>query len=88
MDGVAGNQERTPTPRPAENRPDFLQRVATATTGRRDKDTFLALQAIAADFEGLIDVSALAAQAAELGRDKNIQDALKKDREEDGREDG
>lgn len=51
-----------------------------------DKDTFLALENIVADFTGLKDVSALAAKAAELGRDKRVRDALKKDRAEESQE--
>ena len=50
------------------------------------KDTFLALQAIADDFDRLKDVRAIAVRAAELGRDKNVRAALKRDRDEDDRE--
>jgi poly(3-hydroxybutyrate) depolymerase len=55
-------------------------------TTKVDKDTFLALQAIVDDFQGLRDVSAFAARATELGRDKSIRAALQKDRDEDHRE--
>jgi hypothetical protein len=51
-----------------------------------DKDAYVALEAIIADFAGLKDTSALAARAEALGRDKRVRDALKKDREEEARE--
>jgi poly(3-hydroxybutyrate) depolymerase len=64
----------------------FARRTAAAPAGKADKDTFLAVQAIVADFKGLRDVSAFEARAIELGRDNNIRAALKKDRDEDDRE--
>jgi hypothetical protein len=64
----------------------FAKRTAAAPPGKTDKDTFLAVQAIVADFRGLRDVSAFEARAAELGRDNTIRAALKKDRDEDDRE--
>ena len=64
----------------------LAKRAAALGTGRAGKETFLALQAIVDDFQGLKDVSALAARAAELGRDKDIRAAIKKDRDEDDRE--
>jgi dienelactone hydrolase len=64
----------------------FARRMAAAGADKGDKDTFLALQAIATDFKGLRDVSAQSVRAAELGRSKNVRDALKKDVEEDDRE--
>jgi poly(3-hydroxybutyrate) depolymerase len=57
--------------------------VAEQKTGR---DTLLALYAMVADFDGFANVSAFATRAAELGRDKRVRDALKKDREEESRE--
>jgi poly(3-hydroxybutyrate) depolymerase len=57
--------------------------IAAAAT---DKTRFLAWQALAADFDGLRDVSSAAARATALGRDKQVRDALKKDSEEDDRE--
>jgi hypothetical protein len=45
-----------------------------------------ALEQMARDFEGLKDVAALAAQAAALARDKRVRDGLKKEREEEARE--
>jgi dienelactone hydrolase len=62
----------------------FAKRTAAAQGS--DKDAYLALEAIVADFEGLEDVSGYAAQAAALGRGKRVKDALKKDREEEERE--
>jgi poly(3-hydroxybutyrate) depolymerase len=64
----------------------FARRQAAADAAKADKDRFLALQAIAEDFDRLKDVRAIAARAAELGRDKNVRAALKRDREEDDRE--
>ena len=63
----------------------YARRTA-ALAGKPDKDVLLALQAMVADFEGLKDTSELAARAAALGRDKHVRDALKKDRDEDSRE--
>lgn len=64
----------------------FAKRTAAAAAGKPDKETLLALQAIAADFNGLRDVSSVETRAAELGRDNAIRAALKKDRDEDDRE--
>jgi poly(3-hydroxybutyrate) depolymerase len=64
----------------------FARRAAVAAAGHADKDTFLAVQALAADFKSLRDVSSFEARAAELGRDPNVRAALKKDRDEDDRE--
>jgi predicted esterase len=51
-----------------------------------ETDTFRRVRAIADDFEGLRDVSALARRAAELGRDKGIRAALDAERDADRRE--
>jgi poly(3-hydroxybutyrate) depolymerase len=64
----------------------FTKRTARVTLGSTDAATFLAAQAIVADFDGLADVSAYAARAAVLGRDKQVKDALRDAREEDDRE--
>ena len=64
----------------------FAKRQAAVDASKADKDTFLALQAMADDFDRLKDVRAIAARAAELGRDKNVRAALKRDRDEDDRE--
>jgi hypothetical protein len=63
----------------------FEKRVAAIGAGK-DKDTFLALQGVVADFEGLKDVSTFKARAAGLGRDKSVLDAFKSDRDDDARE--
>jgi len=64
----------------------FAKRQAAVDASKADKDTFLALQAMADDFDRLKDVRTIAARAAELGRDKNVRAALKRDRDEDDRE--
>jgi len=64
----------------------FTKRSGVVMQGKADKDTFLAAQSIADDFNGLKDVAVFQARAAELGRDHAIRAALKKDRDEDDRE--
>ena len=64
----------------------FQKRMAAAGGGRSDKATYLALRAIAEDFDGLEDVRGVAAQATTLGREKAIRAALKQDEDEDDRE--
>lgn len=64
----------------------LAKRMAAANQSRGDKDTFLELQAIASDFDGLRDVSLISARAKELGKSKAVREALKKDTEEDERE--
>lgn len=64
----------------------FAKRSAALDATRTDKDRYLALQAMSSDFEGLKDVSALAARAVSMGREKGVRDALKKDRQEEERE--
>ncbi len=64
----------------------FDKRVAAVDSGRIDKETFLALRAIADDFDGLKDVRAIATRVATLDREKIVRSALKKDDEEDDRE--
>jgi predicted esterase len=64
----------------------FTKRADMIAAADSDKTRYLALQSLAADFEGLRDVSSAAARAAALGRDKNVREALKKDAEEDDRE--
>ncbi|MEO5740226.1 MAG: hypothetical protein ABIS29_06500, partial [Vicinamibacterales bacterium] len=65
----------------------FASRALSIDTTRRDKETFRELQALVDDFRGLKDVSMLARQAAELGRDRSIRASLDKEREDDRRED-
>lgn len=64
----------------------LAKRVAAAHASPTAKDRFLAVQSIAADFGSLRDVTSVAAEAAQLGRDKGVRDALKKDSAEDDRE--
>ena len=64
----------------------FDKRIAAARASPSDKDRYLALRSIVSDFDGLKDVSALSAETAGLERDKRVREALKKDREEDDRE--
>ncbi len=64
----------------------FAKRSDAIAAASTDKTRYLALQALAADFAGLRDVSSAEARAAALGRDKQVRDALKKDSEEDDRE--
>ena len=63
----------------------LASRIAAAGTAA-DKDTYGALQAIAEDFQGMKDVSAIARRTAELGRDKGVRAALDKERDNDQRE--
>ena len=64
----------------------FAKRMAAAPPDRADAPRFLALRAIADDFDGLRDVRAVASQAAALGREKAIRAALKEADDEDDRE--
>jgi poly(3-hydroxybutyrate) depolymerase len=52
----------------------------------REKDVYLALQAIADDFKGLKDVSAQATRATALRRSRAVRDALQREKDEDARE--
>jgi poly(3-hydroxybutyrate) depolymerase len=64
----------------------FQRRQAALNGSGQDASTFLALQSIVTDFDGLADTTALAARAASLGREKSVRDGIKKDREDDDRE--
>ena len=64
----------------------LAKRVATADGLKNDAAKYLALQSVADDFHGLRDVSALTTRVESLGRDKNVRAALKRDRDEDDRE--
>jgi len=64
----------------------FASRTAAVDLKKTDAPTYLALQAIVDDFTGFEDVTALAARAKVLERDKGVRDALKRDRDEDTRE--
>jgi len=61
-------------------------RVADIPSGATDAAAYLALRAIATDFEGLTDISAFAARAEVLGKTGVVRSALKRDRDEDDRE--
>lgn len=62
----------------------FAKRMAAAQGS--EKEVYVALTEIAADFEGLKDVREQAARAAALGRDKKVKDALKQERREEDQE--
>lgn len=65
----------------------FAHRRQQAESQSNDLSLCLSLESLAADFEGLRDVTAFAARAAELRRQKSVKDALKNDRAEEQRED-
>jgi len=65
----------------------FMRRRQQAEAQSSGLSLCVALEALAADFDGLRDGTAFAARAAELRRQKSIKDALKKDRAEEQRED-
>jgi hypothetical protein len=56
----------------------FAKRTAAAAAATNDKDAFLALQSIVADFDGLKDVTTFAARLAALGKDKSVREALRR----------
>jgi poly(3-hydroxybutyrate) depolymerase len=64
----------------------YTKRLGAVSAMKEGKDAFLALDALVKDFTGLRDVSEPAARAAALGRDKQVRDALKKERDEENRE--
>jgi poly(3-hydroxybutyrate) depolymerase len=64
----------------------LAKRVAAGEAAKDDASKYLALQSIADDFRGLRDVSVLATRAEALGRHKGVRAALKRDRDEDDRE--
>jgi predicted esterase len=64
----------------------FARRKAAVDMAPTDKDRHLALESMAAEFQGLRDTAQLSARAAALGRDKAVKDALKKDRLEEAQE--
>jgi hypothetical protein len=74
-------------PRDARKVEEILAaRVADIPPGATDAAAYLALRAIATDFEGLTDVSAFAARAEQLGKSGVVRSALKRDKDEDDRE--
>jgi len=64
----------------------FASRIASVDLTKGDVETFRAVRAVAEDFQGLRDVSTLAARATELGRDARVRAALQSERDEDRRE--
>jgi dienelactone hydrolase len=64
----------------------FAKWLAAADAMTARKDQYVALQGIARDFEGLRDVAAVARRAEALGREREVRDALKRERDEDVRE--
>lgn len=65
----------------------FTKRTARiSASGAAGKQRLLDVQSLVADFDGLREVSSFKAQQAALERDKSIRAAVKKDREEDDRE--
>jgi hypothetical protein len=60
----------------------FAKRAAEVVAMGTDVALLRALEAIVADFGGVKDVSAYAARAKELERDKHVRDALKKERDD------
>jgi dienelactone hydrolase len=64
----------------------FAKWLAAAEAMRDRPAQFLALQGIARDFEGVRDVAAIAKRVDALGREREVRDALKRDRDEDVRE--
>lgn len=74
-------------PRDARKVEEILAaRVADIPSSATDAAAYLALRAIATDFEELADVSAFAARAEQLGKTSAVRSALKRDRDEDDRE--
>jgi hypothetical protein len=64
----------------------LAKRIAAIAVARSDKDAFMALESLAADFKGLRDVSSFSTRAEALGKYKSVRDGIKKDRDEDNRE--
>ena len=64
----------------------YASRSASVEAAKGDLEMFRALRALADDFQGLKDVSAVSARAAQLGRDARIRAALEAERDEDLRE--
>ncbi|MGH9723244.1 MAG: hypothetical protein ACRD8O_23790 [Bryobacteraceae bacterium] len=65
----------------------FEARSAEISSLKNDKEICVALESLAADFEGLKDVSSIAARAVALKKQKGVKDALKKERDDEQRED-
>jgi len=70
----------------ADVEPIYARRAAAIDSLPAGKERYLALEEMAADFAGLKDVAKFTAQAAELGRDKHVREALKRERDEEAAE--
>src|SRR5713101_2158347 len=86
MDGDCGHESGRKPRDQSQIDAIYAKRLDAASALKQDKDTFLALEALVKDFSGLKDVAEAASRVAELGRDKKVRDAVKKDREEENRE--
>jgi ATP-dependent Lon protease len=64
----------------------FAARKAQATALTDKREAFVALTALASDFEGLRDVHEFAARADALSHDKDVQKALKEERAQEQHE--
>jgi len=64
----------------------FTKRSASIDLLRDEKEKYVATAALAADFDGLRDVTEVAALAATLAKTKAVKDGLKEDRDNDERE--
>jgi dienelactone hydrolase len=64
----------------------FARRTAALDALASDAERFAGLQSLADDFDGLEDVSGFAARAGALARDKRVRDAVKRERDEEARE--
>jgi len=74
-------------PRDAQKIDEILTaRTSAIPANSTDAASYLALQAIVADFDGLSDVSSFAVRADALGKTSAVHAALKRDRAEDDRE--
>jgi hypothetical protein len=62
------------------------KRTAAANAAHGPKEECLALEQLAADFHGIKDIADLKARAGALRRDKQVRDELKREREEEDRE--
>ena len=64
----------------------YASRTTAVEAATGDIDIFRAVRALSDDFQGLRDVSAVSARAAQLGRDARIRAALEAERDDDLRE--
>jgi len=74
------------TPRDQSRIDQAFARRTAAAAQKTGKDLYLELEALATDFTSLKDVSEFTSRAAGLQRDKQVREALKKDRSSDENE--